>query len=55
MGSKRYKKALEMVDIEKKYEIDEAIEILKKFPKANFDETVELHTKLKQLVLILSV
>ena len=46
MGSKRYKKALEMVDIEKKYEIDEAIEILKKFPKANFDETVELHMNL---------
>ena len=41
-GSKRYRKAAEQVDAEKTYLLDEAIEILGRFPRAKFDETVEL-------------
>ena len=43
---KRYLEAGKLVDSQKKYEVKEAMEILEKFPKAKFDETVELHVKL---------
>lgn len=46
MASKRYKQANESFDKTKKYELDEAIKILKSYPKAKFDETVELHFNL---------
>jgi large subunit ribosomal protein L1 len=46
MGSKRYKKALEMIDNEKYYELTEALGILTEYPRAKFDETVELHMNL---------
>ena len=46
MVSKRYRKALEMIDNEKYYELAEALDILKDYPKAKFDETVELHMNL---------
>lgn len=46
MSSKRYRKALEMIDKTKRYELDEAIQILQGFPKAKFDETVEVHMNL---------
>ncbi|MCF7913479.1 MAG: 50S ribosomal protein L1 [Candidatus Cloacimonetes bacterium] len=46
MASKRYKQAHEMIDKTKRYELDEAIELLLKYPKAKFDETVELHMNL---------
>jgi len=46
MGSKRYREAHEMVNKEKRYELDEAIELLKKFPTTKFDETVEVHMNL---------
>ena len=46
MASKRYKKAHEMIDKEKRYELDEAVKILKEFPKIKFDETVEIHMNL---------
>ena len=46
MGSKRYREASEMVNKEKRYELDEAIELLKKFPTTKFDETVEVHMNL---------
>lgn len=46
MGSKRYRKASEMIDKNKRYELDEAINILKEFPSAKFDETIELHFNL---------
>jgi len=46
MSSKRYKQALEMIDNQKKYQLDEAIELLQKFPKAKFNETVEIHFNL---------
>lgn len=44
--SKRYKKALEMVNHLEYYEIDKALELLKSMPTAKFDETVELHMNL---------
>ncbi len=43
---KRYLEANKLVDSQKEYGIKEAMEILEKFPKAKFDETVELHVKL---------
>lgn len=46
MSSKRYREAREMVNKEKRYELDEAIELLKKFPTTKFDETVEVHMNL---------
>jgi large subunit ribosomal protein L1 len=46
MTSKRYKQAHEMIDKTKRYELNEAIELLLKYPKAKFDETVELHMNL---------
>ncbi|MCM8819656.1 MAG: 50S ribosomal protein L1 [Candidatus Omnitrophica bacterium] len=44
--SKRYKEALKLVEKNKTYSIEEAIEILKKMPKTKFDETVEVSCKL---------
>ncbi len=46
MPSKRYKKALELVDSKKSYPLKSAVEILTKFPKAKFNETVDLAFKL---------
>ena len=43
--SKNYDKAVEVFDLEKIYSIDEALDILEKFPKVKFDETVEVHVK----------
>ena len=40
--SKRYRKALEVVDAKKTYPLQNAVEILGKFPKAKFNETVEV-------------
>jgi large subunit ribosomal protein L1 len=40
--SKRYTSALKVADLSKDYPLKEAVEILSKFPKAKFDETVEL-------------
>jgi len=40
--SKRYRKALEVVDAAKQYPLNNAVEILNKFPKAKFNETVEV-------------
>lgn len=44
--SKRYKKALELVDKNKTYPLKSAIDILTKFPRAKFNETVELAFRL---------
>jgi large subunit ribosomal protein L1 len=46
MPSKRYKKALEMVDGKKAYLLKSAVEVLTKFPKAKFNETIDLAFKL---------
>lgn len=43
--SKNYQKAMELFDKEQQYTIDEALEIISKFPKTKFDETVEVHIK----------
>lgn len=46
MPSKRYKKALEMVDGKKAYPLKNAVEVLMKLPKAKFNETVDLAFRL---------
>src|ERR1019366_4934998 len=46
MPSKRYKKALELVDGKKAYGLKAAVKILTKFPKAKFNETVDLAFRL---------
>ena len=43
--SKKKEQILEGYQKETFYEIDKALEILEKFPKAKFDETVEVHIK----------
>jgi large subunit ribosomal protein L1 len=44
--SKRYRAAVKAADLTKSYTLAEAVEILGKFPKAKFDETVELSIRL---------
>ncbi|MGD0812142.1 MAG: 50S ribosomal protein L1 [Verrucomicrobiota bacterium] len=46
MPSKRYKKAMELVEAKKLYQLKSAIEVLTKFPKAKFNETVDMAFKL---------
>jgi len=46
MPSKRYKKALELVDATKAYPLKSAVEVMAKFPKAKFNETIDLAFKL---------
>jgi len=43
---KRYVEAEKLIDSSKDYSAKEALEVIGKFPKAKFDETVELHVKL---------
>jgi len=44
--SKRYRSAVTVADLTKGYPLAEAVELLSKFPKAKFDETVELSIRL---------
>ncbi len=44
--SKAYKTALATYDKYNLYDIEEGLEIINKFPKAKFDETVEVHVRL---------
>jgi len=44
--SKRYRSAIQVADLTKDYPLTEAVEILTKFPKAKFDETIELSLRL---------
>jgi large subunit ribosomal protein L1 len=46
MPSKRYKKALEQVTASKSYPLKDAVGVLAKFPKAKFNETVDLAFRL---------
>lgn len=46
MASKRYNEAHSMIDKNKRYELDEALKLLKSFPKTKFNETVEVHMNL---------
>ncbi len=43
---KKYQEAEKLIEKGKLYEAKEALDLLQKMPKANFDETVELHVKL---------
>ena len=43
---KRHVESSKLIEKNKKYAINEALEIIEKMPKAEFDETVELHVKL---------
>src|SRR5580704_1650208 len=44
--SKRYRKALEAVDGKQYYPLKSAVEVLAKFPKAKFNETIDLAFRL---------
>ncbi len=44
--SKKYRQALAQVDRLKRYDIAEAVELLKSLPTSKFDETVEVHFNL---------
>jgi len=46
LGSKRFRKALELVDKNKTYALKSAVDVLAKFPKAKFVETVDLAFRL---------
>src|SRR4026209_212354 len=46
MPSKRYKKALELVDSTKTYPLKAAVDVLTKFPRAKFSETIDLAFRL---------
>src|ERR1700739_4164039 len=46
MPSKRYRKGLEGVDGKKAYPLKSAVEVLTKFPKAKFNETIDLAFRL---------
>jgi large subunit ribosomal protein L1 len=46
MPSKRYKKAQEVVDGKKAYPLKDAVGVLAKFPKAKFNETIDLAFRL---------
>src|SRR5260221_14141521 len=46
MPSKQFKKALEVVDAKKTYPLKDAVGVLAKFPKAKFNETIDLAFRL---------
>ena len=46
MPSKRFKKALEVVNAKKTYPLKDAVGVLAKFPKAKFNETIDLAFRL---------
>jgi len=46
MPSKRYKKVTEVVDAKKAYPLKDAVAVLAKFPKAKFNETIDLAFRL---------
>src|SRR5499427_5033633 len=46
MPSKRYRKAVEIVDRKKTYALKAAVEVLTRFPKAKFNETIDLAFRL---------
>jgi large subunit ribosomal protein L1 len=46
MPSKRYKKGIQLVEKRKQYPLKSAVEILARFPKAKFNETIDMAFKL---------
>ena len=45
-NSKRYQEAAKLVEHDKEYPLKEAVQIVKKFPKPKFDETVDISFRL---------
>jgi large subunit ribosomal protein L1 len=43
---KKYQEAAKLIDADRFYTVDEAVELLGQLPKANFDETIEIHARL---------
>jgi len=43
---KRYKKSAEIIDAKKMYTIEQAVEVISKFQKAKFDETIDIAVRL---------
>ncbi len=43
---KKYQEALKLVDVERKYTVEEASELIKRIAFANFDESIEIHARL---------
>ena len=43
---KRYKKSAENIDAKKMYSIEQAVEVISKFQKAKFDETIDIAVRL---------
>ncbi len=43
---KKYQEALKLVDVERKYTVEEASELIKRISFANFDESIEVHARL---------
>lgn len=43
---KKYLDAAKLIDQDRQYTLDEAIELLGQFPERNFDQTVEMHARL---------
>ncbi len=43
---KKYQEALKLVDVERKYTVEEASELIKRIAFANFDESLEVHARL---------
>jgi len=46
MPSKRYKKALALVEADKQYLLNDAVSLLAKFPRAKFPETIDIAFRL---------
>ena len=44
--SKRFRNALKVADLTKEYSLQEAVELLARFPKTKFDETMEISVRL---------
>jgi large subunit ribosomal protein L1 len=43
---KKYREAAQLIEQDRVYTLDEAVELLGKFPTFNFDETLEMHARL---------
>ncbi len=43
---KRYLELVKLIDRDKKYSVDEAVNLIKETAKANFDQTIEVHFRL---------
>src|SRR5262245_60844233 len=44
--SRRYNEAAKLIEADKEYALEDAVALLKKFPKAKFDESIEVSVRL---------